>query len=426
MSFEEIFCFFYNHTAQGKKSDQVRECHQGIEDICDVPYSCYSHIWSDENADDVQPAVCCNCGFVSVEQVFQTSFTVVIPSEDCCECEEYQAQHQWERCYNRWERKSFLESGCCDGNTFKTCVPCLCDDDGKTCHGTDYDSVDKCTCHGYKTLTYRLLCLSCSGCDRGTTKTGLIGEDASGDTLLHSYDHGSHCATCKCASCESRFYDSYDRCRYCSDVCDHDDQCQCNIENCHKRYNDLGYLCDSPDSAENDKSYAYGKYQTCNYSCPGICISEKCYCVCFIRIKEVGDCRCDTVYLCKCSDTEKSNACSEKCEDLCKPSPLFSHTVFDVVEWSTENVAFFVNGTVLDCQKSFCVFGCHSEKCGYDHPEKCARSAGCDSSCNTYDISSSDGCWKRSTQSSKACDLTITAFFIFYHEFQCFSEMPYL
>ena len=33
------------------------------------------------------------------------------------------------------------------------------------------------------------------------------------------------------------------------DVCDHDDQCQCNIENCHKRYNDLGYLCDSLDSA---------------------------------------------------------------------------------------------------------------------------------------------------------------------------------
>ena len=115
--------------------------------------------------------------------------------------------------------------------------------------------------------------------------------DTAGDTLLHSYDHGSHCATCKCASCESRFYDSYDRCRYCSDVCDHDDQCQCNIENCHKRYNDLGYLCDSPDSAENDKSYAYGKYQTCNYSCPGICISEKCYCVCFIRVKEIGNCR---------------------------------------------------------------------------------------------------------------------------------------
>ena len=94
MSFEEILSFLYDHTAQGKKSDQVWECHQGIEDICDVPYSCYSHIWSDEYADDVQPAVCCNCGFVSVEKVFQTSFTVVIPSEDCCECEEYQAQHQ--------------------------------------------------------------------------------------------------------------------------------------------------------------------------------------------------------------------------------------------------------------------------------------------------------------------------------------------
>ena len=94
MPFKEIFCFFYDHTAQCEKSDQVRERHQGIEDICDVPYSCYCHVWSDEYADDVQPAVGFYCGFVSVEQVFQTSFTVVIPSEDRCECEEYQAQHQ--------------------------------------------------------------------------------------------------------------------------------------------------------------------------------------------------------------------------------------------------------------------------------------------------------------------------------------------
>ena len=114
--------------------------------------------------------------------------------------------------------------------------------------------------------------------------------------------------------------------------------------------------------------------------------------MCFIRVKEIGNCRRDTVYLCEGSDTEKSYTCSEKCEDLGKPSPLFSHTVFDVVEWSAENVALFVNGTVLDRQKSFCVFGCHSEECGYDHPEKCSWSAGCDSSCDTYDISGSDGC----------------------------------
>ena len=90
----EISCLFDDHSVQCKKCDQVRECHQCIEDICDIPYCRNRHIWSDEYADDVQPAVCCNCGFVSVEQVFQTSFTVVIPSKDCCECKEYQAQHQ--------------------------------------------------------------------------------------------------------------------------------------------------------------------------------------------------------------------------------------------------------------------------------------------------------------------------------------------
>ena len=84
----------------------------------------------------------------------------------------------------------------------------------------------------------------------------------------------------------------------------------------------------------------------------------------------------------------------KKCEDLGKPSPLFSHTVFDVVERSAENVAFFVNGTVLDRQKSFCVFGCHSKKSSQNHPEKSSRSSCAHCGCHSYNISCSD--WSRS------------------------------
>ena len=90
---KECFCFFYNYTAQCKQCDHIRNCHQSVEDIGNGPYSTYCHVRSDKYCQDVEPAVCKDCFLMSMCQIFQTSFTVVIPSKDCCKCEEYQTDH---------------------------------------------------------------------------------------------------------------------------------------------------------------------------------------------------------------------------------------------------------------------------------------------------------------------------------------------
>ena len=117
---KEFFCFFYDHSAQCKQCDHIRNCHQSVEDICDGPYCTYCHIRSDKYCQNVKPAICKDCFLMSVCQIFQTSFTVIIPSKDCCKCEEYQTDHQY-KCGNlSRDRKSVLE---CIGsylNTFQT------------------------------------------------------------------------------------------------------------------------------------------------------------------------------------------------------------------------------------------------------------------------------------------------------------------
>ena len=145
-----------------------------------------------------------------------------------------------------------------------------------------------------------------------------------------------------------------------------------------------------------------------------------------IRVKEVLYCRSNTVYLSKGTNSEKTDSGSKECKNFRKPSPLFSHTILNIIKWSAKNVSVLVNSTVFNGQKSFCIFGCHSEECGNDHPEQGSGSAGSNSSGNTYDVTGSDSCGQSCAERTKACDFTFAAFFIFYHEFQCFSQMSYL
>ena len=55
MPFEEISCFFYYDTVQGKNSNHIWNRHQSVKDICNRPYCAYSHIRADKYGDDVDP-----------------------------------------------------------------------------------------------------------------------------------------------------------------------------------------------------------------------------------------------------------------------------------------------------------------------------------------------------------------------------------
>ena len=106
----EISCLFDDHSVQCKKCDQVRECHQCIEDICDIPYCRNRHIWSDEYTYNIKPSIRSYSFHILIKQIFQASFSVIIPSKNRCKCKKYQTNHQCKGCHNRRERKSPYDS----------------------------------------------------------------------------------------------------------------------------------------------------------------------------------------------------------------------------------------------------------------------------------------------------------------------------
>ena len=74
------------------------------------------------------------------------------------------------------------------------------------------------------------------------------------------------------------------------------------------------------------------------------------------------NCTGNTIYLAESTDTEKTYTDTKECKNLCKPFPFFSHTLFNIIERTAKAVTVFCNHTVFDCQKTFGIFGCHSEE----------------------------------------------------------------
>ena len=88
-----------------------------------------------------------------------------------------------------------------------------------------------------------------------------------------------------------------------------------------------------------------------------------------VRIKEVTYGTCDTIYLCKSSDTKQTYTHSEKCKNLCQPGPFFTHTIFDIVKRAAKDMTMFVRCTVFDSEKTFGIFRCHTKQGCNFHPE---------------------------------------------------------
>ena len=145
-----------------------------------------------------------------------------------------------------------------------------------------------------------------------------------------------------------------------------------------------------------------------------------------LRIKKVLCRRGDTVNLGNGADTQKTGQYTEDGEQLAQPLPVFTHTLFDIIERTAKHLTVFIDITILYGKKSLGVFGCHTQKCRKLHPEEGARSAAGNRRCNTDNVSGADGRGKRRTQSAKAGNLTLAVLFVVEHILECQRKLMYL
>lgn len=65
-SVEEVSCFLRDDAAQEDQGDQVRECHESVEDVGACPHSANREVRTDKDGCNIDPTVDENCfGFLT-------------------------------------------------------------------------------------------------------------------------------------------------------------------------------------------------------------------------------------------------------------------------------------------------------------------------------------------------------------------------
>ena len=101
------------------------------------------------------------------------------------------------------------------------------------------------------------------------------------------------------------------------------------------------------------------------------------------------------------------------------PAEAFLDTRFNVIERTTENLAFLIDCAVLDGEQAFGILCCHAEECGDFHPEKGARATGADCGCHTDDVTRTDCGGESRAERSEAGYFACAVFFAVRHEAEC-------
>ena len=134
----------------------------------------------------------------------------------------------------------------------------------------------------------------------------------------------------------------------------------------------------------------------------------------------------NTVNLGNCADTHKTCKNSENRKQFCKPLPFCAHTLFDIVKRSAEEMSVAFLFSEFNCEEALGILCCHSEKRRNKHPQKRTRTAETNCGCNADDISRSDCSGKRRTKCAERGYLALACVLVFYHIFECLTEMENL
>ena len=87
-----FFRFLCDHIGKQEHCDNVRDRHQSVQQIRQIPYGIQSHDTADEHARDPEDLV--HNDHLFTEQIHRAALSVIIPSEDRGECKGDQAHDQ--------------------------------------------------------------------------------------------------------------------------------------------------------------------------------------------------------------------------------------------------------------------------------------------------------------------------------------------
>ena len=403
-----------HHTGQAEESDQVRDRHEAVQGVGDVPDQRELQGGADHDDDDEGDLV--DLHVLQTEEILKAAGAVEGPAEHSRKREERDADRDQKGADLASEHAA---EGCRHVGGSCAAAPVQ----GQACaqgaaeqrqsgQGADDDGVHEDFEDAVQTLLDGI-CLRGSRMSHGSgSETGLVGEHAAGHTLLDGgLDHDAGGAADGCVRAESALEDHAKHGAELADVAE-DDQDGCHdVDDCHEGHQLLSDGADALDAAQQDQCHDDRDDHADDDAAGGDGLSEDLDGACFhVAAKCVDggvDGGSDGVDLGHVADTEGGKE-TEDAEHAAEPAPAFAETVLNVVHRSADPVALVVALAVTDCQDHFGVLGRHAEQSRDPHPEDSAGAACRDGAGDACDVSCADRRRKSGGHGLERCHFTVS------------------
>ena len=361
-----------DHGAQQQQRDEVRDGHEAVERVGDIPHERQvrdraGH--NDEAEDDLIGA-----DDLAAKEELRAARAVERPAEDGGRGKQQQADRKNQRarlvaedCGKARDRR---------GNARSCRVAVIAvrragAEDNKGRERADDDGIHKDLKDAVKALLDGVLFRGGGVRDGRGAEARLVGEDAAADALGHrKLDGNARRAAGDGSGVKSALKDGGKHAGNGADIRKHDDKRADDVNDGHAGHELFRDLTDALDAAEQHQRHEDGDANAgdeADHRLPARRV--------FIERDGNGlDGIRDGVHLCDVADTEGRDR-AEDGEHGAEPLPLGAKAVFDVVHGSAAPVALFVALAVFDGERDLRELGHHAEKRRHPHPEHGAGAA---------------------------------------------------
>ena len=379
-----LFRELRHDAGEGEEGDEVRDGHEAVEGIGDVPHHVERGDRADDNDDDEQDLIALRD--LEAEQILHAAAAVERPAEDRGKCEKRQRQrdeHRGELDAEHGGERARDELGAdllAEGDVDAAA------DDGHGRQRADDDGVGEDLKDAVQALLDGALGIGRRVRDGRGAEARLIGEGASAqapdDGLLERNAAGRAAEGLGREGCAEDLGEGR---ADVAGVAEDDDEGEDDIENAHDRDELFGHRADALDAAEEDHADQARDHKAENevQQLPlPFCRGDE-------GVDGVVERADDGVDLRHVADAEGGDG-REHAEQHADPLPVLAEAVFNVIHRAADPVALGVTFPVLDGERDLGILDDHAEQRREPQPEHCAVAAEGDGLRGADDVASAD------------------------------------
>ena len=237
--------FLNDHIRKQKNRHKVRNCHQGVQDICNSPYQIQRNNRCNSGNSNVKNTIR-NQSFFACK-IFHASFAIICPSKNRRICERNNSNHQDHRSknWNLLKGQSRKYTAICNISHINRRIFHNTGNQNKASHKTYNNCIPKSSGTGNKSLANWISCLGSSCGNWSRAHTRFIGKKSSGNSILHSHHNtASYQTTGSSARCKRHIADRFDSRENKIIINSQNNQTSKHIKECHKRNQLFAYSSD--------------------------------------------------------------------------------------------------------------------------------------------------------------------------------------